>query len=300
MVILINAAFEAMQVRAQYTAARSRNYKPGQLPHLGFITSEADWATSYAFPAGRRLSTIFKRYSDTDSSGEAVNLTAIGHYIPYVTHQLVAQETCVAPEKNAEPRSASPVDNGEPKPINARDTIKNVIESFYSPKKSYCFGDRRTAEKNAPLYTNPVKVTVLTQCDETGKCEKVAPGHYIDQDPLTQTLIIVRGKELPALPVPRYMPLMNIRATKEVMNGHNDIWNPVMQNFMVQFVYHSVISPLPQDENQTHNYKARSTGSTKTQASIPAPPHRTKTKAGSNNNGEKVTAFTDAINRPGR
>jgi hypothetical protein len=235
MIVLVNSAFEAMQVRAQYAAARSREYVEGQLPYLVFITSQADWATDYAFPAGRSLSTMFKKYSDTDSIGREMNLTAIGHYIPYVTHQLVALDKCPP-----DPITQTP----DTRNMTSKDNLRNVVKS-----KDYCFGDLRPmqevrAKSNAKL-SIPNKVTYLSQCDEIvensilkGKCNEVAPGHYIKRGPLN----VPNAK---MNPMPYWMPIMNIRTSKEVMNGHNDIWNPVMQNFMVQFMLYTVIK---QDE----------------------------------------------------
>ena len=63
------------------------------------MTSEADYATRYAFPAGRVLSTLFEntrdrqrynavtRQQETISESDA-NITAVGHFKPYRTHRL--------------------------------------------------------------------------------------------------------------------------------------------------------------------------------------------------------------------
>lgn len=53
MVVLLNPAFEAMQLRPHFEMARSRPYLQNQLPHLVVITAQADWATRVAFPVGR-------------------------------------------------------------------------------------------------------------------------------------------------------------------------------------------------------------------------------------------------------
>ena len=63
------------------------------------FTSEADYATRYAFPAGRWLSTLFENERDltrrnaitkqeeTVDEGNA-NRSAVGHFEPYRTHRL--------------------------------------------------------------------------------------------------------------------------------------------------------------------------------------------------------------------
>ncbi len=123
LVILLNPAFEAMRfatlydigqqcsykftgadkvVAADTVAASCRQYKvPPQLPRLAVLTSEADYATRYAFPAGRFFSTLFETHDDierliaTANGAEAVVLSekdadnnTIGHFQPYWTHRL--------------------------------------------------------------------------------------------------------------------------------------------------------------------------------------------------------------------
>src|SRR5471032_1945500 len=92
--IVVNPAFEAMRLRPQFELASSREYGPEQGPHLVLITSTADSATGIFFPIGRKLSTMFDTYADGDSTGRDLNTTAVGHYIPYVTHQVAPSPAC--------------------------------------------------------------------------------------------------------------------------------------------------------------------------------------------------------------
>ncbi len=56
--------------------------------NLAIFTSETDDATKVAFPLGRRVSTLFEK---TQSGMQAkANVTAIGHFTPYITHDLIA------------------------------------------------------------------------------------------------------------------------------------------------------------------------------------------------------------------
>lgn len=100
LVVLINPAFEAQPFSsASDMSAERGTYFRSQLPVMAILTSEADYATRYAFPAGRRLSTLFEKTSDTTrwnatsqqdeiiSESEA-NVTAIGHFEPFRTHKL--------------------------------------------------------------------------------------------------------------------------------------------------------------------------------------------------------------------
>lgn len=203
MVVLLNPAFEAMQLRPHFELARSQSYLQNQLPHLVIITSQADWATRVAFPAGRYLRSTLNKYADPESPD--LYRTAVGHYIPFITHQLTTEKDC-----------SRFLD--KPAPV-AADKLGTVVEAKY-----FCFGDSR-----AMLPDNANKrlaqAVLLTRCEQAGDCAQVAGQHAMD--------------------VPPYMPILNIRTTQEVMTGHNDIWNPTMQGFLVQLLLYIVEGPRP-------------------------------------------------------
>ncbi len=104
LIVLLNPAFEAMQLANLSDMANARgSYFPGQLPVLAVLTSEADWATKYAFWAGRFFSTLFEKHKDTtrpnavtqqpqEIAQGSANRTAIGHFAPYQTHTLSHQD----------------------------------------------------------------------------------------------------------------------------------------------------------------------------------------------------------------
>jgi hypothetical protein len=99
LVVLINPAFEALQFATLSDMSVARTYFDTQLPIMAILTSEADYATRYAFPLGRNLSTLFERdrhikrknaqtgKNENIHEGEA-NVTAVGHFEPYRTHKL--------------------------------------------------------------------------------------------------------------------------------------------------------------------------------------------------------------------
>lgn len=100
LVVLINPAFEAQLYASLRDMSTERgNYFDSQLPVLAILTSEADRATGYAFPAGRRLSTLFERARSVERwnavtqdyeliDENAANIAAVGHFEPYRTHRL--------------------------------------------------------------------------------------------------------------------------------------------------------------------------------------------------------------------
>lgn len=100
LVVLINPAFEALLFAPLSDMSTERGtYFGSQLPVLAVLTSEADYATRYAFPAGRAFSTFFekerdiKRYNAVTKNEETIdeenaNRKAVGHFKPYRTHRL--------------------------------------------------------------------------------------------------------------------------------------------------------------------------------------------------------------------
>lgn len=202
MVVLINPAFEAMQLRSHLELARSREYLPSQLPHLMMITTQADWATRIAFPAGRYVRSIFNKYGD-DASPELYR-TAVGHYLPYVTHQLAAVKDCASSRQVVRVAAVG-------------DKLSGVAE-----KSAVCFDDVRASLPETAGSRKALPV-LLTRCDEPGDCALVAGQHR--------------------MVLKKHMPILNIRTTADVMSGHNDIWNPTMKAFLVQMMLSIVHQP---------------------------------------------------------
>ena len=100
LIVLINPAIEAIQFTpiSDMTTGRA-NYNKFQLPILLILTSKNDNATGKAFPFGRFLSTMFSKTRDMKRSnaitgkeetisGSVANITSIGHFDPYITHEL--------------------------------------------------------------------------------------------------------------------------------------------------------------------------------------------------------------------
>lgn len=106
LVVLVNPAFEALLFAPLSDMAAERgSYTRYQLPVIAVLTSEADGATGYAFPAGRRLSTMFEKERTMTRTNAAThqresidegtaNVTAVGHFEPYRTHRLYPSGPC--------------------------------------------------------------------------------------------------------------------------------------------------------------------------------------------------------------
>jgi hypothetical protein len=98
LVVLLNPAFEALRYAPFYDLAQARcSYFDNQVPKLVILTSEADYATKLAFPAGRIFSTFFETHNTIERNeckrslsldeGEADRNT-VGHYLPLISHTL--------------------------------------------------------------------------------------------------------------------------------------------------------------------------------------------------------------------
>jgi len=104
LVVLLNPAFEAIQFSPLYDLAQSRcSYLGSNRPRLAILTSETDYATKYAFWAGRIFSTILEKHNTVEreeckgrgklilEEGEA-DRTTVGHFRPLITHTLTLAE----------------------------------------------------------------------------------------------------------------------------------------------------------------------------------------------------------------
>jgi len=103
LVVLINPALEAMRFFSLYDLTQKYIHniggkqEPKQLPLMAILTSEADVATKWAFPAGRYLSLLMlqrfykllkRPYGKVEIEEEEAELTTIGHFNSYITHTL--------------------------------------------------------------------------------------------------------------------------------------------------------------------------------------------------------------------
>lgn len=147
LMVLLNPAFEAKRLQSLYSLARKHEYPPTLPPRLVMITTTADKATRYAFPLGRWLGTAFRWPPGKES---ALNRTAIGHYRPFATHQLILRECPLQGLRPMQP-----------------DTILRELTTD-GTDNTKCFG-----------YYEDNSSFVLTRCDRKGACDEVADGHYL-------------------------------------------------------------------------------------------------------------------------
>lgn len=213
MVVLINPAFEAMKLKPLLDIAWSKEeYQQSTRPMLMIVTSEADTPTRHLFKAGRTLSTLFWDYHSAEE--RALNTTAVGHYVPFITHSLVT----LKPGQECQTQGAAePVD-------------RNAV-NVGLPANKYCFDEIRNMQIKQGLREELVaKPMLLTRCDNPNDCSNVDGNPYLPKGSYEE------GK------VPIGSPILNIRTSAGVMSGHNDIWNPTMRAFIVEVVSSSLIN----------------------------------------------------------
>lgn len=250
LVLLLNPAFEAMKLRPQLDLARTLEFKRDLPPRLVIVTTEADWATGITFPIGRGLGTPFDFYADEHSPLQ--NRTAIGHYIPYVTHQL-------APVQPGECDVALPSGGLTLADLPMMQALEPSLRQKLLEKVSRLAGDappqggprlpdvtatrvqslNQVMDENRPMlcignaFYSKAERLALRRCDEAGYCAEVADRHFVPRGPVAQGL------------VPYRLPVMNIRTTRAVSSGHNDIRNDTLENFILQLLALAVSDPRP-------------------------------------------------------
>jgi hypothetical protein len=102
LVVLINPAFEAARFRPLLDIATGESWRDSQQPvTLAIFTSKEDDATRKAFPLGRFFSTFWHKHRDDEQ--KASTRQAVGHYQPFITHDLLPSQE---PEKSSLSMSA--------------------------------------------------------------------------------------------------------------------------------------------------------------------------------------------------
>lgn len=96
LVVLINPAFEASRYETLHRAAQLYQPVTYEAPLIVTITSTSDWATKYAFPAGRFFNVIFEHPTSSEKQSQAMQKT-LGHMESYLSHVLTRSDeaTCL-------------------------------------------------------------------------------------------------------------------------------------------------------------------------------------------------------------
>ena len=142
-VFLVNPAFEAMQyVNFLGIFAGEKNHCNNQFPVFAVLTSLNDEATKYAFPFGRKFSTLFETYRDMEIPGNDgttmtvgqgnLDTSAIGHEKILNTHSL---------KSNPEYKNNEQTDDVLTMAGNDCEVVKQLRDGWVNGQKNYILNE---------------------------------------------------------------------------------------------------------------------------------------------------------------
>jgi len=201
LVVLVNPAFEAAFYHPLWEIATHRTYFSNQRPVIAILTSEGDDATGVAFPLGRSLSTLFQQDRDREQGRE--NRIAVGHYKPFFTHRLEADDL---------PPEGGPYGNAE------------ACQCPYLPPD--------LTQEGMMEYLRTVQVPWSPSTD----APKPPPGWELHFPGSTLRHLADSGYD-------PLIPFMVVQVDNRIIEGHNQIYRPVFINFLRFFISLTVEHP---------------------------------------------------------
>jgi len=198
--VLVNPAFEAARFKGLFGVATNQTWYPtNQSVNLAIFTSKGDGATKTAFLGGRWLSTLWEKNRDRDQ--KKANRTAVGHYAPFITHDLMPWTNTVKPAAES------------PAPASKR---KATVRS-----KNY------KGQQTIPESVTQVKDLMRQIREHSEKDAREMPDRSYE---FSNAKLIPRGKPTPHLPV------INVSVAKEIIPNHGDIDTQAFMTFLREFV----------------------------------------------------------------
>jgi hypothetical protein len=220
MVVLLNPAFEASRYIPLRNAARlpaGASIARYQAPILVVITSRADWATRYAFPAGRLISTALQRPTSSSEQGKSIGHTP-GHMDGLVTHELIAID-----DKEAASCAGWQVPDDKAVPEEQHATIE----------RNYDIEERNERAFFAE-YENSQGLPVLKPGWQRVFCGGTK-------------LVHLNQKWAMADP---NVPIWNVRTYRDVIRDHNDITGSRLSSFVSQLYHDVTANPRVRDQTR--------------------------------------------------
>jgi hypothetical protein len=219
LVILVNPAFEAYRYRQfAHDLAATGSYSSEQRPVLLTVASTADDAVGKAFPAGRFLWLLWHPAAWSDGGAQ---ITGLGHYAPYTTHELVYEGP---PEKPVEP----------PKLTDAKAVADCGIDEEIKEglARGNC-GCSYNVYSNPPPTTAPNaghSDTPSALAQGEGSVHSLHENFNVTLKPLSSSL-------------DRHAPFIVASAPGNLISGHNDIYNPNFVLFLIGFINNTMPGP---------------------------------------------------------
>jgi hypothetical protein len=209
MVVLLNPAFEASRFEPLRRAADRYWPNTRRPPVMVIVTAENDWATGYTFPLGRFFNSLVERPVTTAEQGKAIRTTP-GHMDEYLTHKLT-----LGPNPCHDWRAAS--------------TATTLAALEQSEALELAHARQYYARERAGA-----------------GADRVAPPRVFCGGATLEAVRVDTGIALQtevARPTPNPRPLIwNIRASKQLIDGHGGITLPAFTDFVRQ-LYDDVVLP---------------------------------------------------------
>jgi hypothetical protein len=220
-VVLVNPAFEASVFHSMSELTRARTFTKKQTPVLLIVSSEADGVNKSFFPISRFLSVFDEPFGSSSQFREKTR--ALGWVPSQLTHclALAAGKPCAGfPDTHVAARNAA---NKEP--IQAVDLTSgtNTSTGF----------DAAAAVRNAGVW----------------KAEDAASPERIE---LSGELGLAGTRFYRAdASIDVNLPFVVAKATRDVMHGHNDMFDPLFVNFLVRYVGGATLKRLSMRLNES-------------------------------------------------
>jgi len=205
LVILVNPAFEAARFSPLREASRQRKYPAGQVPLITIFTAKNDGATGVAFPLGRWFSTFFEKHRDGDQKSS--NREAIGHFEPYISHELTWVKTVkpVAELTSAEETKLTAVER-------ERSDLEATRADLAITSMSSQQWLKTTSRAGWSLDFGSARLAHLVKTEKRNQTDPCNPFYVISVD-------------------------------KEIIDGHGGIWTPAFADFLRRFILLSMNVP---------------------------------------------------------
>lgn len=206
--VLLNPAFEATRYTPLHRIAMGADYSRYEAPLLVSITSSADQATGMAFPAGRTINTFFERYAKS-SEEKIANRRTMGHFAPYITHELSSYGKEDAPPECV---GANGIKSSKGGALDVQEASDKLLMEQKNREHFFCDNGEWSESQF-----------------------KLKPGKWVRKFCGGTQLALTNGKE--------NSPIWNISTDASIINGHNDIMEPKLVDFFRQLYLDTVIIP---------------------------------------------------------
>jgi hypothetical protein len=208
LVVLVNPALEGSQYEPLYHIATNRCYGPRQRPVMLTVTSEGDQATGIAFPLGRKVSTLAERARSSEQD-DAI-LKTVGHAARYETHKLkwIRRSGPTAADRRPAPEES------------------NCGCPYLEPTATFDWRQFAADVKLVPQ--QPFQPSAPQRVNEPVRPSQREGGRIYDV--YTPDVQLIGDSKYSS-----NFPYLVVKADREIINGHNDIYNEPFVRFLHSF-----------------------------------------------------------------